>query len=81
MAEVLDVSDMLPNKFEPKRKFRWLLNIAGIDAYLLKTASRPKFTNEEAVIDWINGRRYLAGKNTFEPMEKPRKIVSLAIYW
>ncbi len=69
MAEVLDVSDMLPNKFEAKRKFRWVLNIAGIDAYLLKTASRPKFTNEEAVIDWINGRRYLAGKTTFEPME------------
>lgn len=69
MAEVLDVSDMLPNKFEAKRKFRWVLNIAGIDAYLLKTTQRPKYANEEATIHWINGTRYLAGKYTFEPLE------------
>lgn len=68
MADILQVSEMVPNNFEAKRKFRWILNIAGIDAYLLKTASRPKYNSEEATINWINSTRYLAGKYTFEPM-------------
>ena len=31
---------MLPNKFEPKRKNRWVLMVEGIDAYIVKTAKR-----------------------------------------
>jgi uncharacterized surface protein with fasciclin (FAS1) repeats len=37
MAETLDVTSMIPNKFEPKRKNRWVLMIEGIDAYIIKT--------------------------------------------
>jgi hypothetical protein len=66
MAETLAVTDMLPNKFEPKRQFRWLLAIEGIDAFLLKTASRPNITIEELEIPWINHKRYVAGKSSFE---------------
>ena len=33
MAETLSVTDMLPNKFEPKRKFRWVFACEGIDAF------------------------------------------------
>lgn len=69
MAETLNVTDMLPNKFEPKRKFRWILQIEGIDAFLLKTAARPTFTTEETMIAWNNATRYLAGRTVFEPME------------
>lgn len=65
MAEVIEVQDMLANTFEPKRKFRWLLAIEGIDAFLLKTASRPTFSTEELTINYINATRYLAGKYTF----------------
>lgn len=61
MAETLDVTSMLPNKFEPKRKNRWVLMIEGIDAYILKTASRPTYTTESVEIPFINSRRYLAG--------------------
>ena len=35
MAETLSVAEMLPNKFEPKRKFRWVFAIEGIDAFLI----------------------------------------------
>ena len=35
MAETLSVQDMLPNKFEPKRQFRWVFAIEGIDAFLM----------------------------------------------
>ena len=40
MPETLSVTDMLPNKFEPKRKFRWVFAIEGIDAFLIKTAAQ-----------------------------------------
>jgi hypothetical protein len=68
MAETLSVTDMLPNKFEPKRQFRWIFAIEGIDAFLMKTAARPNFTNSEQEIQFINSRRYLAGKLSFEPL-------------
>jgi hypothetical protein len=69
MAEVLEVQDMLANTFEPKRKFRWLLAIEGIDAFLLKSAARPSFTTEEIEINYINATRYLASKYKFETIE------------
>ncbi len=65
MAETLDVTSMLPNKFEPKRKNRWILMIEGIDAYICKTAARPTVTTEEVEMPFINARRYLAGQTKF----------------
>ena len=68
MAETLSVGDMLPNKFEPKRKFRWVFAIEGIDAFLMKSAARPSVTVGETTIEYINRRRYLAGKLTYEAL-------------
>ena len=68
MAETLAVTDMLPNKFEPKRQFRWVLAIEGIDAFIVKTAARPNISIEEVEIPFINHRRYIAGKASFETM-------------
>ena len=66
MATTLNVTDMLPNKFEPKRKFRWQFAIEGIDAFLIKTAARPTITTEEQEIPFMNSTRYIAGKTKFE---------------
>jgi hypothetical protein len=66
MAETLSVTDMLPNKFEPKRKFRWVFAIEGIDAFLMKTAARPTFTTAEQEIPFINSTRFIAGKTKFD---------------
>jgi hypothetical protein len=68
MAETLAVSDMLPNKFEPKRQFRWVLAIEGIDAFIIKTATRPNISIEEVEIPFINHKRYIAGKASFETL-------------
>lgn len=65
MAETLSVTDMLPNKFEPKRKHRWIFGIEGIDAFIIKTASRPTFTMTDKKIPWINTQRYISGKLEF----------------
>lgn len=59
---------MLPSKYEPKRKGRWLLAIEGIDAFLCKTAQRPQMQTERIEIPFINSRRYVAGKTTFQEM-------------
>jgi len=69
MAETLSVADMLPNKFEPKRTNRWVLQLEGVDAFLIKTAKRPSMTLEEITIPFINAKRYVAGGFTFETME------------
>lgn len=65
MADTLSVSEMLPNKFEPKRKFRWVFAIEGIDSFLMKSAARPTISTAEQEISFINSKRYIAGKTTF----------------
>jgi hypothetical protein len=66
MAETLSVMDMLPNKFEPKRSFRWVFAIEGIDSFLIKSTSRPSFSTTELEIPFINSTRYIAGKTKFD---------------
>jgi hypothetical protein len=68
MAETLSVPNMLPSKFEPLAKRRFVLAIEGIDSFLIKTAARPTMTTEEIPINFINSTRYIAGKTTFGTM-------------
>tara|TARA_Y100000592_G_C5379832_1_gene272865 strand:+ start:62 stop:550 length:489 start_codon:yes stop_codon:yes gene_type:complete len=68
MAETLSVAEMLPNKFEPKRQFRWVFAIEGIDAFLMKGAARPTISTNEVELPFINHTRYLAGRTTFGTM-------------
>ncbi len=68
MATTLDVTEMLPTKFQPIAKRQFVLAIEGIDAFLVKTAARPTVTTEEVPINWINSTRYIAGKTTFGTM-------------
>jgi hypothetical protein len=65
MAETLSVNDMLPTKFEPLAKRRFVFAIEGIDSFLIKSAQRPTITTDEVPINWINSTRYVAGKTTF----------------
>lgn len=69
MAETLSVTDMLPNKFEPKRQFRWIFAIEGIDSFLMKTAARPSMEIANLEIPWINTKRYIAGRITWGTMQ------------
>lgn len=68
MAEILETNMMLANAYEPKRKFRWTMEIDGIDAFTLKTGARPQLTFEETVIDYINTKRYVAGKGAYSAL-------------
>jgi len=65
MAETLSVTDMLPNKFEPKRSYRWVLAIEGIDAFLVSDTNRPTITLGSKKIEFINSYRNVGGKLEF----------------
>ena len=41
MAEVLEFNEMMFTNFEPKMKNRYIMEIDGIQSYLIKTAARP----------------------------------------
>lgn len=68
MAEMYDLTAELAHHYEPKRKNRWMLEIDGIPAYMMKSAKRPSWTTEEHVIDYLNFKKYFAGKQTFDPL-------------
>ena len=67
-VETLSVGEMLPSKFEPLQKRRFILSIEGIDAFIIKTGARPKMTTTEIKIPWINSTRYIAGKSEWQTM-------------
>ena len=68
MAETLKVADMLPNKYEPKRKHRFVLAIEGIDSFLIQTTSRPSWNGGTTqTINFINSYRKIAsGKGSWD---------------
>ena len=57
MAETLSVTDLLPNKFEPKRDYRWVLAIEGIDSFLISDTKRPDVSIDKTEIPFINSYR------------------------
>lgn len=63
-VEIIDVNSMLANSYEPKRSHRWIIGVdrRDLDAFTAKSWARPNFTIDEVVIDYINEKRYLAGK-------------------
>ncbi len=61
----IDVSEILPTKWEPLAKRRFLFKIEGVDMFFIKSAARPTMNTEEVAIPWINSTRYVAGKTTF----------------
>jgi len=69
MAEVLEFNDMFYTNFEPKMKNRFIMEIGGIPAYLIKTANRPSIQFEKVTLDHINVKRQLKGKGEWQDIE------------
>ena len=68
MAELLEPQDIMFTPFEPKLKNRFIMNIDGIPAYTIKTATRPQVTFDEVEMHHMNVRRYLKGKAAWQPL-------------
>ena len=69
MAEVLEFNDMFYTNFEPKMKNRYIMEIDGIQSYLIKTANRPSINFEQVKLDHINTYRKLQGKGEWQDLE------------
>ena len=69
MAELLQPQDIMFTPFEPKLKNRFLMNIDGIPAFLIKTAKRPQNTFDEVTLEHMNVTRYVKGKGKWQPLD------------
>jgi hypothetical protein len=69
MAELVDANDIMFTPFEPKVKNRFIMEIDGIPAYVIKTANRPQISFEEVVLDHMNVKRYVKGKGEWQDLE------------
>ena len=49
MAELLESNKIFYTPYEPKLKNRFIMEIAGIPAFTIKTAQRPQITFDEVV--------------------------------
>ena len=69
MAEVLEFNEMFYTNFEPKMKNRFIMEIDGIQSYLIKAANRPTIQFEKVTLDHINVKRQLKGKGEWQDIE------------
>ena len=69
MAELLTATDIWYTPYEPKLKNRFIMEIAGIPAFTIKTAQRPQLTFDEVALEHMNVTRYVKGKGRWQPME------------
>ena len=63
---IIETSHMMFTAFEPKLQNRFLMDIEGVPAYLIKKISRPSVSFNEVVLDHINVKRKLKGKANWE---------------
>ena len=63
---ILETNQMMFTAFEPKLQNRFLLDIDGIPAYLIKTTGRPSVTFGEITLDHINVKRKIKGKANWD---------------
>ena len=63
---ILETNQMMFTAFEPKLQNRFLLDIDGIPAYLIRTTGRPSVTFGEIILDHINVKRKIKGKANWD---------------
>ena len=69
VGELLEPQDIMFTDFEPKLKNRFIMNIDGINAYLIKTMSRPTLESEEVELAHMNTTRYVKGKSKWSTID------------
>jgi len=69
MPELVNANDIMFTPFEPKLKNRFIMQIDGIPAYMIKAANRPSITFDEVELHHMNVKRYVAGKAAWETID------------
>ena len=65
---ILNTNEIMFTAFDPKLQNRFLMEIEGIPAYLIKKTSRPQIEMNEIVLDHINVKRKVKGKANWTPI-------------
>jgi len=65
---VLDSKDILFEAFEPQLTNRFVMNIDGIPAYLIKGVNAPGYTADVVTLFHINSYRKLRGRVTWDSL-------------
>ena len=71
MASILedfDASLLAFQQIEPKRTFRWFVEIDGIDSFAAQTMGRPSVSFDEVEVNFVNSKQYFAGKATWQEL-------------
>ena len=69
MAELIDANEIMFTPFEPKLQNRYVFQIDGIPAYMVKATNRPKIAFEEVELKHMNVSRFIKGKGTWEAID------------
>ena len=69
MAQLVDANDVMFTPFEPKLKHRYIMQIDGIPAYLIKATARPQITFEEVKLEHMNVKRFVKGKGEWQELQ------------
>ena len=69
VGELLEPQDIMFSNWEPKLKNRFIMNIDGINAYLIKTMSRPTLESEEIELPHMNVTRYVKGRSKWSTID------------
>jgi len=69
MPELLEAQDIMFTPFEPKLANRFIMQIDGINAYLIRSMNRPTLEQEIVTLDHMNTKRYVKGKSAWQPIE------------
>jgi hypothetical protein len=68
MPEILEFDKMFYKNFEPKLGNRFIMEINGIESYIIKTANRPQIQFEVVTLDHINVKRKIKGKGEWQDL-------------
>ena len=68
MPEILEFDKMFYKNFEPKMGNRFIMEINGIESYIIKTANRPQIQFEVVTLEHINVKRKLKGKGEWQDL-------------
>jgi hypothetical protein len=69
MPELLEPQDIMFTPFEPKLQNRFIMQIDGINAYLVKGMARPSIESEEVTLEHMNVTRYVKGKSRWQTID------------
>lgn len=69
MPRILNPNEIMFTAFEPLQTHRFVFNIEGIPAYLVKKATAPGVSTTPIKLDHINTYRKIAGRYEWRDME------------